>query len=1390
MGVPFSFIVTIFVALASNAVAQSVKIWGDGGVFVLPGDALTGVSNTVIFDGSLSIQSSFCTSSTPGFDISYLANVEEITGYLKIGGALNCLSDIFPNLRIIRGWNTITETTLNGDAPFALSLDLTFTDPDPQAAVPTPLSFFYNLGLVSNGGIFVGGLPKSDRMTTCPYDLASGQEGVDLLNFLPGSTVVSMMSDTTYKTLTVTNAAGNDVVVHYGFNYQGGCLSCENSCNGVCFNGMLSGCQTLYNNSGACGTNGHVVGDASTCCPEMCTGGCTVDAMTMSYSCLSCANNFFTTTNRTCVSSCPLGTLSAGYAREVIQECIPFFDNAADLPTRRVTRHNVCVDSCDYNDNLPLFKENNSCVDVCASSNQHPTLPICLDPIEGVVPFKVCESVVGISYTCELLALEGENCDTIRGNIAIAGTTESRAMYATEREQNAMLKLRKIAGIASLSNTPFTTFDFLQNIEIIDNVEGQPNGLTVSNSPLLTSLNLQALRLVNGNTLVLNTPNLCYVSDIDFSRLNSVFKFFNLIFTQPSLTYIATPAIGTGVLCAGLECDPLCERGGNVARCWGPGVEGCQRCPYGSVLHEQSCVTSCPAHFFDNGFFCESCDSSCGNCTGSSPEECISCESVYADGKDRYFIDGMCLLSCGDGHYSDENNICHSCNTNCSQCSGSPGNCQGCFAPHFLHLDSSSCHKTCPPLFFGEVIARECHPCEDHCLECRSDSNCNTNCATHSICIIPERGYHITGGRPVLHTVCNSLQYQEAAPTNFTDTACASLTECEVGNEYIVTAKTSISDRVCETCTVCDPTYQAGAENTCVGFVNRECVLIDRCATEPCLNGGICASFNGTDFTCNCTSTNFCGETCDVELSTKGECPLLASSANGNKDIFVGVGIAVGIVAVLIIFVFVRFRYKEVKYNLRERYIRKRLKLDEWELDRRRIKFDKQIGKGQFGKVSSGYLLDEQSTSYTIARTMQRKVEQPVAIKELKLNPNKKESLEFVDEMNLLKKIGRHKYIVSLVGVCTLKSPMLLVMDIADLGDLINFVRKANPSLGSQRENILRSHDFVLFSAQICSGMAYLEAKEIIHRDLAARNVLVGGKLGEFVCKVNDFGLSLHGTEVVDDEERKLPLKWLAPECIKQRKFSNKTDVWAFGITMWEITSFGSVPYPGMKAREAYEQVTREGYRMGQFDQCPDDLYDAMLKCWQLNPANRPTFNELLVDITKVAGRSPGFFHDTNQGKRPSRMDSEVLRQVEEEIEEGNYELVHIPEDQVQNFPEEERKKYNLYKSQYSSIPESEEEFDEEDSGRRYLKPSRPSSTVPSSTSPSSSSSALLSPNIYTEDGRYLKPQSSTGSSIPEEDRTYLAPSLCVTDGDDDDGGNEDESQLYPEATVLETKLS
>ncbi|XP_064621655.1 uncharacterized protein LOC135484269 isoform X2 [Lineus longissimus] len=305
---------------------------------------------------------------------------------------------------------------------------------------------------------------------------------------------------------------------------------------------------------------------------------------------------------------------------------------------------------------------------------------------------------------------------------------------------------------------------------------------------------------------------------------------------------------------------------------------------------------------------------------------------------------------------------------------------------------------------------------------------------------------------------------------------------------------------------------------------------------------------------------------------------------------------------------------------------------DEWELDHCDIKFGSMLGQGAFGKVMTGVCDD-----------------QKVAIKVLKDNAPLSYREDFIAEITLMKKLGVHPHIVALIGACTIAEPLALVLEYMPHGNLQNFLKKCRlegyihqnsegiqelqyRELTESGEDItwnITPSDMLSFARQVALAMEYIADKQFVHRDLAARNVLVGP---DKLVKLCDFGLSrdVYGTcEYHKITSGKLPLKWMALESLRDRIFTIQSDVWSFGILLWEIVTMGGSPYPSIALADLYV-VLCNGYRMDSPSNCSPEVYDIMHRCWAENPANRPTFTDLRESLDLLLGRELNYLQLDN----------------------------------------------------------------------------------------------------------------------------------------------------------------
>lgn len=257
-----------------------------------------------------------------------------------------------------------------------------------------------------------------------------------------------------------------------------------------------------------------------------------------------------------------------------------------------------------------------------------------------------------------------------------------------------------------------------------------------------------------------------------------------------------------------------------------------------------------------------------------------------------------------------------------------------------------------------------------------------------------------------------------------------------------------------------------------------------------------------------------------------------------------------------------------------------------WAIERSKVSITRTLASGNFGDVCEGQYLNKK-----------------VAIKQLK--DNDKAAQAFLAEASVMTSL-KHPNLVELLGV-VLGNPLLLVMEFMSKGNLVEYLRSRGRSVVT--------HDHLLqFSLDAAKGMAYLEKKGLVHRDLAARNILISE---EDRAKVSDFGLTAAAEHTQYGKE--LPIRWTAPEALDSKKFSTKSDVWSFGILLWEIYSYGKVPYPRIPLADIKKYVNNK-YRMEAPDGCPSFIYKLMKDCWNMNPKDRPTFQGIERILESVQG--------------------------------------------------------------------------------------------------------------------------------------------------------------------------
>uniref|UniRef100_A0A8C8VQC6 Vascular endothelial growth factor receptor 3 n=1 Tax=Pelusios castaneus TaxID=367368 RepID=A0A8C8VQC6_9SAUR len=307
-----------------------------------------------------------------------------------------------------------------------------------------------------------------------------------------------------------------------------------------------------------------------------------------------------------------------------------------------------------------------------------------------------------------------------------------------------------------------------------------------------------------------------------------------------------------------------------------------------------------------------------------------------------------------------------------------------------------------------------------------------------------------------------------------------------------------------------------------------------------------------------------------------------------------------------------------------------------WEFPRERLRLGKVLGHGAFGKVveASAFGINKSNSCET------------VAVKMLKEGATASEHKALMSELKILIHIGNHLNVVNLLGACTKPNgPLMVIVEFCKYGNLSNYLRTKREGFSPYRvrtvveaawgrvistswereqfffplwtvddlwQTPLTMEDLICYSFQVARGMEFLASRKCIHRDLAARNILLSENN---VVKICDFGLArdiYKDPDYVRKGSARLPLKWMAPESIFDKVYTTQSDVWSFGVLLWEIFSLGASPYPGVQINEEFCQRLKDGTRMRAPEYATAEIYRIMLNCWHGDPKERPTFSDLV----------------------------------------------------------------------------------------------------------------------------------------------------------------------------------
>ncbi|KAL9962082.1 hypothetical protein ACROYT_G031152 [Oculina patagonica] len=322
------------------------------------------------------------------------------------------------------------------------------------------------------------------------------------------------------------------------------------------------------------------------------------------------------------------------------------------------------------------------------------------------------------------------------------------------------------------------------------------------------------------------------------------------------------------------------------------------------------------------------------------------------------------------------------------------------------------------------------------------------------------------------------------------------------------------------------------------------------------------------------------------------------------RDLMLIIVLPLTLAALFIVVVCLKFRRLTCKSKPENDETELCIRGDWLEIRKSDLTLQEKLGEGAFGEAYKGLVKKD-------GKSME------CAVKKLKANATEKDRRDLINELQIMVTVGEHPNVVSLIGACTGYESILVVVRLAENGCLLNQLKKnrENPYYNVAEKNVHFSHiDKTRIARDVANGMLHLSNKKCVHRDLAARNVLLGKNN---VAMVSDFGLSRDVYESGEYENISggiLPVRWMALESCEDYIYNTKTDVWSFGVLLWEIESGGKMPYSGLGGMEVVEFI-KSGKRLTKPDGCPDKIYEIMMSCWRPDPSQRPLFGELVASL-------------------------------------------------------------------------------------------------------------------------------------------------------------------------------